>query len=223
MHSWLRFIFWIDYIILLVTIWRDVPLYCIYIRRYTVYITLGVKEKSISLSVNYQPPTLTQPGGFSKGTLQLRKLQCTVCTETCGSWAALCTTLKQPVVLMLLLIDAYDINVLGIVGCMSMHLSHFCSLQAIVYAVKKKRKLDARKMHSISRSGWPTVHRHYWAVLIYCSHWNTDEKNFSDMIDINLQVVFLETAESISFLSILWCSFPPVAPYHNSYPCTTEA
>lgn len=36
------------------------------------------------------------------------------------------------------------------------------------------------------------------------------------MIDLNLQLVSLETEESISFLSTLRCSVPPVAPHYNS-------
>lgn len=68
------------------------------------------------------------------------------------------------------------------------------------------------------------VLRHYSTLLIDCSQWNTDEKNSSDVIDLNLQVVSLETTESISFLSTLWCTVPPVAPHHNSpsCPCRNE-
>lgn len=44
---------------------------------------------------------------------------------------------------------------------------------------------------------------HYSTLLIDCSQWNTDEKNSSAVIDLNLQVVSLETTESISFLSTL--------------------
>lgn len=65
-------------------------------------------------------------------------------------------------------------------------------------------------------SDQPTLLRHYRTVLIDFSHWNIDGKNSSDMIDLNLQVVSLETAESISFLRTLWCSVPPLAPHHNS-------